>query len=236
MPPIIGLPVCQRGENRQIVTQSYIDAVTEAGGIPLLLPIIPQSGSAASYTGLCDGFLFCGGEDINPLLFGQEPLYGNCSTDLRTDLFHLSLMLDVLRAKKPVLAICRGMQVMNTALGGTLYQDLSLYPSPALSHMQSSLLRSDPSHEISISSHSMLWNILGDSAYVNSFHHQCIQHPAQSLKVTARTSDGVIEAIEQNRHPFAIGVQWHPECLYTSQPSMKNLFYAFLEASACSGR
>lgn len=235
MRPVIGLPVCQREKTRQFVTESYLYAVEDAGGLSLLLPMLPNTVSSDIYLELCDGFLFCGGDDITPLLFGQEPLTSRGNTDLAIDRFHLDLMARVLEEKKPVLAICRGMQVMNVALGGSLFQDLSLRPSLTLSHMQSSLLRSDPSHTITLQKHSMLSDVLGDTAYVNSFHHQCIDRPGRNLKVTAQASDGVIEAIEQNRHPFAIGVQWHPECLYHSQPSMKKLFCALIEASHRTG-
>lgn len=232
MRPVIGLPVCQQDGKQQFVTQTYLNAVTDSGGLPLLLPLLPDQISSDTYLKLCDGFLFCGGGDITPLLFGQEPLTSRGTTDLAMDRFHLDLMTQALESQKPILAICRGMQVMNVALGGSLFQDLSLRPLPSLSHMQPSLLRSDPSHTITLQKHSMLSDILGDTAYVNSFHHQCIDRPGRNLRVTAQASDGVIEAIEQNRHPFAIGVQWHPECLYHSQPSMKKLFTGLVNASA----
>lgn len=232
MRPVIGLPVCQRDNARQFITESYLHAVTDAGGLPVLLPLLPDSVSPDTYLELCDGFLFCGGGDITPLLFGQEPLTAQGNTDLTTDRFQLALMARVLEEQKPILAVCRGMQVMNVALGGTLFQDLSLRPVPSLTHMQPSLLRSDPSHEITVKSHSMLWDILQEHAYVNSFHHQCIDRPGQDIQVTAQASDGVAEAIEKNRHPFAIGVQWHPECLFYSQPAMKKLFSRLVEVSA----
>lgn len=232
MRPVIGLPVCQQDGKQQFVTQTYLNAVTDSGGLPLLLPLLPDQISSDTYLKLCDGFLFCGGGDITPLLFGQELLTSRGTTDLAMDRFHLDLMTQALESQKPILAICRGMQVMNVALGGSLFQDLSLRPVPSLTHMQSSVLRSDSSHVISLQKHSMLSDILGDTAFVNSFHHQCIDRPGRDLKVTALASDGVIEAIEQNRHPFAIGVQWHPECLYHSQPSMKKLFTGLVNASA----
>ena len=146
MRPVIGLPVCQQDGKQQFVTQTYLNAVTDSGGLPLLLPLLPDQISSDTYLKLCDGFLFCGGGDITPLLFGQEPLTSRGTTDLAMDRFHLDLMTQALESQKPILAICRGMQVMNVALGGSLFQDLSLRPLSSLSHMQPSLLRRGPEY------------------------------------------------------------------------------------------
>ena len=168
------------------------------------------------------------------LLFGEELLTDQGGTDLFTDRFHLSLMAYVLQSRLPVLAICRGMQVMNLALGGTIWQDLSLRPVHTLNHMQVSVHRQDVCHKITISKNSMLYDFLGEHAEVNSFHHQCLHLIPASLRPSAIASDGVVEAIELPGHPFALGVQWHPEVLYPSDHGMKKLFLALLKKASVS--
>ena len=140
-------------------------------------------------------------------------------TDLATDLFHLSLMRYALDSHLPLLAICRGMQVMNIALGGTIYQDLSLRPFHTLQHMQISRDRRDLSHGISISPGSHLCRFLGTSSRV---------------KPAAIASDGVVEAVELVFHPFALGVQWHPEVLWPSDKAMEKIFLTLIEKSSNS--
>ena len=143
-------------------------------------------------------------------------------------------MAYVLQSRLPVLAICRGMQVMNLALGGTIWQDLSLRPVHTLNHMQVSAHRQDVCHKITISKNSMLYDFLGEHAEVNSFHHQCLHLIPASLRPSAIASDGVVEAIELPGHPFALGVQWHPEVLYHSDHGMKKLFLALLKKASVS--
>ena len=128
MHPKIGIIICGFNENRQFVPNVYIQSVRYAKGIPLLIPLVRSDRMIDDYVSLCDGFLFCGGEDITPLLFGEEPQNGNGKTDITVDLFQIRLMKRVLASRKPVLAICRGMQILNVSCGGTIWQDLSLIP------------------------------------------------------------------------------------------------------------
>ena len=136
MHPKIGIIICGFNENRQFVPNVYIQSVRYAKGIPLLIPLVRSDRMIDDYVSLCDGFLFCGGEDITPLLFGEEPQNGNGKTDITVDLFQIRLMKRVLASRKPVLAICRGMQILNVSCGGTIWQDLSLIPQPTLNHTQ----------------------------------------------------------------------------------------------------
>jgi putative glutamine amidotransferase len=241
--PVIGVVICGRDHHLQFVTEPYISAVEDVGGIPILLPCSSSFRAAAT---LCHGFLFCGGEDITPQLFGEGLLTTQGHTDLVMDQFHLGLMRYVLTLGRPVLAICRGMQVLNVALGGTIYQDLQLRDTFTFQHMQRSSSRSDTSHPIAITEDSILNQIFRNenisNLYVNSFHHQCIHTLGTDLKATAFASDGVIEAIEycpdlppedisEDSHllsPFVLGVQWHPECMYTTDSRMRELFRAFI--------
>lgn len=122
MKPKIGVIVCGFIENKQFVTNAYIQSIRYSGGIPLILPLIRSNQIIQEYRQLCDGFLFCGGNDITPLLFGQEPQKGNGQTNISLDLFQIRLMKEVLKTRKPVFSICRGMQVFNVACGGTIFR------------------------------------------------------------------------------------------------------------------
>lgn len=231
MEPKIGIVVCGFSGNRQFVSNPYIQSVRYAKGLPLILPLVRSDRIIDEYVSLCDGFLFCGGGDITPLLFGQGPQKGNGKTDITVDLFHIRLMKRVLTSKKPILAVCRGMQILNVACGGTIWQDLSLIPGSVLDHMQQTPTRSEVSHQIRLDRSSALSRYIGTALYVNSFHHQAVNEPGTDVSVSAQAQDGTIEAIELPSHPFAIGVQWHPECMYRTSPEMRTLFHEFIAHS-----
>lgn len=229
MKPIIGIVSCGYMEHRQFVPQTYIQAVENFGGIPILLPCTKDKEFYADYGRLCDGFLFCGGDDITPLLFGEELMTEHGTTDLHTDRFHICLMQHLLTLRLPILAVCRGMQILNVALGGTIFQDISLRPGVSLNHMQLSPERSDPCHRIAVMRDSLLSDIFDKTEEVNSFHHQCIHRLGNHLKISAVASDGIIEAVESDDSPFIVGVQWHPECMIKTSASMRNLFRTFIK-------
>ncbi len=225
----IGIIICGLEGNKQFVTDAYIQAVKGAKGIPLILPLIKSKTVIQEYVSLCDGFLFCGGGDITPLLFGQEPAAGIGKTDISLDLFQIRLMKTILEAQKPVLAICRGMQILNVACGGTIFQDLNLTDFETINHMQTSISRKDISHKVKFTPNTRTQRLLGDFAFTNSFHHQAIDRLGKGLIVSGQTGDDVIEAIEASGHHFAIGVQWHPENMLESVPVMKQLFIGLVQ-------
>lgn len=231
MKPKIGIIVCGFMQNRQFVTNPYVQSVRYSGGIPLILPLVRSDQILEEYVSLCDGFLFCGGSDITPLLFGEEPKNGNGKTDITVDLFQIRLTKRILLTGKPVFSICRGMQILNVACGGTVWQDLSLMPGCTISHMQQSASRSEVSHRIRTEPGSLIRQCIGPLLYVNSFHHQAVNTPGKNVVFTAHAPDGTVEALELSGYPFAVGVQWHPECMYRTSPEMRALFHQFISRS-----
>ena len=224
----IGIIICGLENNKQYVTDAYIQAVKSAGGLPLVLPLVKSKTVIQEYVSLCDGFLFCGGGDITPLLFGQEPANGIGKTDITLDLFQIRMMKVILEKEKPLLAICRGMQVLNVACGGTIYQDLNLTDFETINHMQTSISRKDISHKVVFAPKTKIQKFLGDFAYTNSFHHQAIDRVGNGLIVSGTTGDDIVEAIEMPSHSFVVGVQWHPESMLETAPNMKQLFCALV--------
>ncbi len=227
----IGIIICGLEDHKQYVSDAYIQAIKSVGGVPLILPLVKSKSIIEDYVKLCDGFLFCGGGDITPLLFGQEPMTDVGKTDITLDLFQIRVMKTVLEKDKPILAICRGMQVLNVACGGSIYQDLSLTSFETINHMQPSITRKDVSHKVIMEPGTRLHRIMGNFEFTNSFHHQSIHCLGKDLVVSAFTKDGIIEGIEMPSHTFVVGVQWHPESMFKTAPNMKQLFHALIRYS-----
>lgn len=218
------------GMERIYVNKDYVDAVEKSGGVPLLVPPLEEEEALMRFVGLCDGFLFSGGIDVNPVLYGRAPHAALGKVNTHWDRAELLLLRRVLDTDKPVLAVCRGHQLLNVACGGTLYQDVSEMPHPVCRHSQLAD-RADRIHTVRIVPDSILGGIFGASLFVNSFHHQTLWELGKGLRVTARCEDGVIEAVEMEGKPFVVGVQWHPEMLLTKSDDMLPLFARFIEVA-----
>jgi putative glutamine amidotransferase len=207
---------------------SYLEAVGEAGGIPVILAPLPARRLEAIIDRL-DGICLSGGPDIEPGCYGAEPHHELGPTEHDVDVFELGLVRAARRRGLPVLAICRGMQVMNVARGGTLLQHLPDLGDD-IAHRQSDPA-SQPTHEVAIASESRLSKLTGaERLEVNSFHHQAIDVLGSGLEPVAWSHDGVIEAVEVPAEPFTIGVQWHAECL-TDRPEQAALFEGLVAAA-----
>lgn len=207
------------------VCVDYIAAVLKAGGVPLQLPLI-SGADTEPYIHLCDGFLFPGGPDLHPRFYGEDARQGLGPVHPELDAFQLELMRAVLKSGKPVLGICRGAQVLNVVLGGSLHQDIG-ETSTKLAHYMDSH-RSDVAHKVQIERGSLLYGLFGGELWVNSFHHQVINRLGKGLKVIARAEDGIIEAITLEDHTFAVGLQWHPEMMLTETDEMLPVFEEFV--------
>lgn len=220
-----GLPGIKAGMTAAILTHDYLLRVREAGGIPVMLPPIGEL--PGEILDRVDGLLLSGGEDVDPERYGapRSPKLGD--VDPLRDALELGLAAEAARRGMPVLAICRGVQVLNVALGGTLIQDLPSEQPSETAHRQEAP-STEGTHPVSLSAGSRLAEIAGtDALLVNSFHHQAAKDVASQLRVAARAEDGVIEALE-GPEGFMIGVQWHPEIQH-GEFSIK-LFAAFVEA------
>ncbi len=218
------------GMKRVYVNKDYTDAVEKAGGIPLLLPPLICEDSVQWYIHVCDGFLFSGGADVNPVFYGEEPLPALEPFDSELDKAHLFLMEKILEADKPLLAICRGHQLLNVVCGGTLYQDMSEIPGQTICHNQPSS-RGDRIHHVKIAGDSILYKLFGETLFVNSYHHQSIKKAGRELRVVASSSDGVVEAVQMEKATFVVGVQWHPEMLLTDSDDMLPLFKELINST-----
>ena len=213
------------GARRMNVPEPYVRRVEEAGGLPILLPICDPA-RAPEYLSLCDGLLVIGGDDVDPALYGEEPHPDLGPVDRARDDFEIALIRAASAGRVPTLGICRGVQVMNVALGGTLHQHVPAEVPDAIAHGGGY----DDLHEIAVAKGCRLAAVVGESRLaVNSHHHQAIDRPAKGLVVTARAPDGVIEGAEAPGHPFLVGVQWHPERMHAE--STRRLFRAFVEAA-----
>jgi putative glutamine amidotransferase len=205
--------------------------VEQANAVPLVLPNV-EAADAATLLDRLDGVLLSGGVDVDPLLYGQPPHARLGRVDRRRDDFELALTREALRRDLPILAICRGQQVLNVATGGTLVQDIPSELKGAVEH-DAPGQRSRRSHEVVVVAASRLRQILGqDTVSVNSFHHQAIDRLGEGLVVSARSKgDGVIEGVEIPGRRFVVAVQWHPEAFWSEPDSFQTLFDA--HATAC---
>ena len=217
--PIIGI-TGNFGAKGCELAQGYYESVLQAGGIPLVLPPYTDAEALCQTLDRVDGILLSGGGDINPLLLGEEPIPGLHGICPQRDEMELQLVREAYNRQIPMLGICRGIQTLAAALGGTVYQDLNTQYSdaPLVKHDQD-LDRAYASHTVKAEAGSTLARLFPKATEeglpVNSFHHQAVRTPGPLLRVSAKATDGVIEAVESNEFKSIIGVQWHPECFIT---------------------
>lgn len=229
MKPLIGLIAEVDDEKNNRMKHSYSVAIEQAGGIALQLPYSENEEALEDYVARLDGFVFTGGADIDPKHFGEEKKDVCGRIYPFRDAFELRIFKKILVSKKPILAICRGVQLINVSLGGTLYQDIPTEYETALVHRQTAPATA-PSHDILIKENTPLAALLGKTRITgNSFHHQAIKTLGKNLSVTATAEDGTIEAVTYEGDAYLRGYQWHPERLCAFDSDNLRLFEEFIE-------
>lgn len=217
---------------------TYVDAVVRAGGVPVILPLIADEKGLRELYDICDGLLFAGGNDIGPEGYGEKALPETVDVSPKRDTQEMRLLQWAFADEKPVLGICRGMQALNVARGGSLYQDILTQVKGASNHRESYDKRDFAyvAHVVRLQPDSFLATCMqAENLETNTLHHQAVKDCGEGVVPVAWTEDDVIEAIEVPELPFAVGVQAHPEALEATQPEWRKLFKAFVAASAGVG-
>ena len=234
--PLIGITTYRSKKGHytpiSVVGQPYVDSIVKAGGIPLLIPVELPDDQLTHLCNRLDGLVMSGGGDIDPARYGEMMHPDVEGVDITRDDIEVNLIKLAIKERLPFLAICRGIQVINVALGGTLYTHISDQLPDSLWHpCYPDLPRDLLAHEVSLEGESKLSCIFkSTNVQVNSLHHQGIKDVAPGLNPSGIAPDGLVESVEIQGHPFGIGVQWHPEAMPASM-QMQALFRAFVEAS-----
>jgi putative glutamine amidotransferase len=228
MKPIIGV-TAPLIKGKITLDQEVLNSILMAGGIPYILPYTKDLFTIDEIIKHTNGLLLSGGVDIDPTLFGEEPIPSLGEIMPERDELETALIERALNSNLPILAICRGIQMLNVAAGGNMYQDIYSQKNGLLQHSQRAP-RSHLSHFVQTKKGTLLRTISGSEQFkVNSFHHQAVKDPAPGFVISGISSDRVVEAIESQEHNFVLGVQWHPENL-TDEIS-KKIFTSFVNAS-----
>jgi putative glutamine amidotransferase len=240
--PLIGVtghrPTGESGPRGTVVAkEAYLAAVLAAGGLPVVLAPVDTQEEIEAVLDAVDGLLFTGGQDVDPARFGQTLLNQTVKTEPDRDAFELPLMRGAIARDLPVLAVCRGCQVLNVALGGTLWQDLPAQRPGGLPHRQEGP-RDAVTHAVRVEPGSLLARVMGDEHTLptNTFHHQAARDVPPGLAVSATATDGTVEALEAPQKSFVLGVQWHPEDLVPARAAHRRLFQALVDAARSAPR
>lgn len=198
------------------VAKGFVEGVKDAGGIPIILPIGDQE-MARHYISMIDKLILTGGQNVDPKFYGETKTIDSDDYHLQRDIFELALIKEAIKQKKPIFSVCRGTQLFNVAMGGTLYQDIEDHWQDCSAEYTTQRLMTEPD--------TVLREIYGEISHINSFHHQSIKDLAPNLKIAAHDpQDGIIEAVMSTDDVAFLGVQWHPEFLFENRPKDKNLF------------
>lgn len=225
--PLIGLTTYGRNEeNEFMMPAEYVDSVRRAGGVPLLIP--PGQTDVAGILSILDGLLLAGGGDLDPALYGGEMHETIYMIDTERDLSELELAKAAIDRGFPTLAICRGLQIVNVALGGTLHEHLPDVVGEEVTHRLPP--REPVEHHVKIDPQCRLAKLMGETEVLTaSWHHQAIDKIAPALTMTAQAEDGTIEAVELADHPWLIAVQWHPELTSHRDAHQQQIFDGFVD-------
>lgn len=235
MKPLIGITTSiesrDNGREFSVLNNTYKEAILKAGGIPLLIPV-NSSEYAKEVIQYLDGILLSGGEDVHPLFYGEPPLTKLQTLSPERDRWELELFKQAMKKNIPLLGICRGSQIINVALGGTLYQDIDSQLPGVNGHHPTGIKGDEIYHNIDIDLGSELYKIfIVEKLGINSFHHQGIKKLADNLKISSFSEDGIIESYEYAKmeSQYIVGVQWHPEGMIGKHKEFLKLFENFVE-------
>ncbi len=231
MKPIIGLFVSVDNEKNTTATNSYADAVTCFGGIAIVLPYTNSKSVINSYAKLCNGFIFCGGNDVEPSRYGEEIINDTVKTEIYRDEFEFTALDVILPTNKPIIGICRGCQIINVALKGSLYQDIKTQIKTEIFHSQKES-KNEYSHYVNAIKNTPLYDMISENEKFlgNSFHHQAIKKLGNNLKVMAVADDGLIEGAYFDGDRYLMLYQWHPERLFYKDKLSAQIFQNFISA------
>ena len=230
--PVIGvMPLWDDKKESIWMLPGYMDGISQAGGIPVIFPFSSDEQEVEQLIEICSGFLFTGGHDVAPELYGETPLSGLIDSCAKRDRMETVLLRKAIAADKPVLGICRGIQFINAALGGTLYQDLPTQHPSEVEHHQTPPYDKH-AHFVSVVNGSPLYECLGtEQLSVNSYHHQAVNRLAPGLTAMAVSPDGLVEALYKPDQRFLWAVQWHPEFSFRTDANSRKIFRAFVDAA-----
>jgi putative glutamine amidotransferase len=219
-----------------VMNQRYSRAVSTAGGLPVMIPLLEEEDTLRAIYDRLDGVLLPGGVDVDPGTYGESPLPACGRLDPARDRVELAFARWAIEEGKPLFGLCRGLQIVNVALGGTLYQDIAVQRGDSLKHdyfPTAGYSRDHLAHPVTVAAGSRLDALVGTAPLrVNSMHHQAVKDLAPGLVPSAVAPDGLIEAVEFTESPFVLGVQWHPESLTERDPRMHRLLAGFVEAAS----
>ena len=230
--PLIGvLPLVDYEKDSYWMLPGYMEGIQSVGGLPFMLPMTADREDIHRIIDRFDGFLFTGGQDVSPGVYGETAVPECGETSPERDVMELELLKAAIDADKPILGICRGIQFINAARGGTVYQDLPSQRPSRLEHHQSPPYHI-PVHTVNICQNTPLYSLLGiETLAVNSYHHQAVKTVSPALRTMAEASDGLTEAVFMPDRRFVWAVQWHPEFSFKTDDSSRLIFEAFVKAS-----
>lgn len=235
--PIIGI-LCDINKEKKdrplyFVKSNYVSAINDAGGVPFLIPPTGNNNDLTQIANIINGLLVPGGDDIDPKYFDEGPHPSVVLMDPEIIQFQMEFCHHAMNKDMPVLGICAGHQIINIACGGNIYQDIPSQYSSKVKHKKDKNEKQDVFHTIKIDKNTMLGNMLQtDKIIVNSTHHQALKNIAEGFTVTARSEDGIVEAIEDLKHRFVLGVQCHPEDMYKKNKLFLNLFQKLIHEAS----
>lgn len=233
MKPVIGITTFdEKVQGYHTINNNYMNAVFAAGGIPISIPTVNNEEDYGAYINLIDGIIFSGGIDISPFNYGENPLKEIKRISNIRDEYEFGLLDRAYKQKLPILGICRGLQLINVYLGGSLYQDIDRQLPGSLGHKPDFLTIEEEYHSINLRKGTRFYEIFNkDKIFVNSFHHQGIKKLGENLQVSGVADDGLVEVIEAADDRFMVGVQFHPEALVKRKPIFLKIFEEFILAA-----